>query len=310
MAERFPPADARSPAIRVGAGLPPGLTRGQLRSAAFSQVTRDVYLPARVRRDRLARYGALLGAFPTGAAFCLQTASAFRGLPLPTGSREQTLHVAVNEDGWRPRRRGVVIHQWQLPMEHIELLGDLPLVTAARNLLEMAQHSSLEDLVALGDASLRQGAMSLDECAAVIEEHGRGRRGVSLARKAVRLLDGRSESAMESWVRIWCQLAGLPRATPNVWITDEANRRVARVDLLVDEFAVAIEYEGAHHRDAEQYAADLRRRNLLEALGLRIVHLERSMLRSRVQVVQAVAAVLRLQRWTGAPDWSFSSDWS
>jgi hypothetical protein len=196
-----------------------------------------------------------------------------------------------------------------LPREQIRTIQGLPVVSAARTWLELTSRTSLEDVVAFGDAALRAGTADETEIAVLVAVSGR-RRGVVLARRAVAMLDRRAEAPTESRVRVWMQLAGLPRATPNLWICDRFGRPFARGDLVVEEFATIVEYEGGHHRDAEQFSADLRRRNRLQELGFRVVHLERSLLTSRHEVVRTIAAVLRLQGWVGDPDFTFNSDWA
>jgi len=296
-------------ALHVSHGLPAGVTRSRLRGLAFEQVSRDLYVPTGALRNLEDRCRALTTVLPTGAAFCLGTAAALSGLPLPRGWNVDAVHVAVPTDVEIPRRRALTSHQWQLPAEQVRTERGLPVVSAARTFLELASRTSVESLVSFGDAALRSGQAKEDEIAQIVEGAHR-RRGVLLARRAARMLDPRAEAPTESCVRVWMQLSGLPRATPNAWILDALGAPFARADLLVEEFSTIVEYEGRHHRDAEQFASDLRRRNRLQELGFRVVHLEKSMLASRHEVVRTIAAVLRLQGWTGEPDFTFTSDWT
>ena len=303
-------ADVPSPtALIVSRGLPDGVTRSRLRGKAFERVTRDLYVPAGTLSDLTDRCRAVLPVLPEGAAFCLATAAALSQLPLPVGWNPHEIHVAVPNEVGLPRRGAIVSHQWQLPPEQIRTVKGLPVVSAARTWLELTSRTSLEDVVAFGDAALRAGTADETEVVALVAASGR-RRGVVLARRAVGMLDRRAEAPTESRVRVWMQLAGLPRATPNLWICDRFGRPFARGDLVVEDFATIVEYEGSHHRDAEQFSADLRRRNQLQELGFRVVHLEKSLLTSRHEVVRTIVAVLRLQGWVGDPDFTFSSDWT
>lgn len=61
--------------------------------------------------------------------------------------------------------------------------------------------------------------------------------------------------------------AGLAKPDCNVTVFDGTGRFVARVDLSYRREKVAIEYEGDHHRDKDQWRRDLARRRRLEALG-------------------------------------------
>jgi len=304
------PADERWPrTLRVSRGLPTGVTNSRLRGQAFERVSRDLYVPTGTLTHLEDRCRALLTVLPEGSAFCLATATQLSDLPTPPGWSTDDIHVAVPTAVGLPRRHAVVSHRWQLPPEHVTAARGIPVVTAARTFLEFASRTSLEAVVAIGDAALRSGLTNDEEIDDVVAGAHR-RRGVVLARQAVRMLDPRAEAPTESRVRVWMQLAGLPRATPNAWITDAFGQAFARADLLVEEFATVVEYEGGHHRDAAQFASDLRRRNRLQELGFRVVHLEKSMLASRHEVVRTIAAVLRLQGWTGEPDYTFTSDWT
>jgi hypothetical protein len=297
------------PVVTVSRGLPDGVTRSRLRTNAFEQVSRDLY----VRRGALHSYAnrcvALAVVLPPSAAFCLGTAAQLAGLPLPLGWDPERIDVVVPGSVTLPRRRAVTTHQWVLPPSHVGLVDGLRVVTPDRSLLEFAARASLEDVVAFGDAALRHALTNIEALQTTVGAAHR-RRGVVPARRAVQWLDPRAESPQESRTRVRLRLAGLPRATPNVWISDANGVPVARVDLLFEGYRVVVEYEGEHHRSASQYASDLRRRNLLQQLGYLVVHVEKSLLTSRVALVQAVSTALRRRGWRGEPDLTFRSDWA
>lgn len=97
---------------------------------------------------------------------------------------------------------------------------------------------------------------------------------------------------------MWFTLCQLPRFDPNAEVWDDS-QLVARVDLLNREFRVAVEYEGAYHRSRQQYAEDIVRRARLAAMGLEVVQIEASMMRSPRAVVLHVAGVLQRRGWKG-----------
>jgi very-short-patch-repair endonuclease len=146
-------------------------------------------------------------------------------------------------------------------------------------------------LVAVGDFLLRSG---LTDEAQLHHALGAadGRRGVRRAGSAGDLLDAGAESAQESVLRVHLVRAGLPRPEVNGWIADPSGVRRYRGDLVYRRQRVIVEYEGAHHRDPTQYAADLRRRNDLLAWGWRVVHVEAAMPRSPGVVVALVREAL------------------
>jgi very-short-patch-repair endonuclease len=74
----------------------------------------------------------------------------------------------------------------------------------------------------------------------------------------------------ESWLRLVVIKAGLPLPTTQIRVAD--GQFVAYLDMGWEQPMVALEYDGDHHRtDREQYVKDIRRAEMLERLGWRIV---------------------------------------
>jgi hypothetical protein len=74
---------------------------------------------------------------------------------------------------------------------------------------------------------------------------------------------------METRWRLLLVLAGLPRPEAQVPIRDDDGRFIGRPDLLYRSSALAIEYDGANHRD--RLVDDNRRQNGLVAAGFRLL---------------------------------------
>ena len=70
---------------------------------------------------------------------------------------------------------------------------------------------------------------------------------------------------METRLRLKLVLAGLPRPVAQVEIYDSQGNFIARPDFVYPDHKLAIEYNGSNHRD--NWAADIRRQNLLLAEG-------------------------------------------
>lgn len=96
---------------------------------------------------------------------------------------------------------------------------------------------------------------------------GAGARGLGALRTAVALADPGAESPWETRTRLAVVMGGLPRPETQIEVFDDAGRFVARVDLGWRRWRVAVEYDGAHHRDRAQFAKDLRRHSRLTAAG-------------------------------------------
>src|SRR5438067_2002104 len=101
------------------------------------------------------------------------------------------------------------------------------------------------------------------------EPADRGTKGIARLQAVADLADGRAESAMESRLRLLLMDAGLPRPESQVAIFDPDGHFVARVDLYFRNARLAVEYDGATHRDS--LLADNRRQNELLGVGVALL---------------------------------------
>lgn len=88
-------------------------------------------------------------------------------------------------------------------------------------------------------------------------------------RRVTALAEPASESPMETRLRMLLVLRRLPRPAAQVPIHDPAGRFIGRVDLFYDRSRLAVEYDGAGHRDT--VTDDNRRQNRLLATGIRLL---------------------------------------
>ena len=131
----------------------------------------------------------------------------------------------------------------------------------------------MPELVAAGDFLVHWESpmVSIEVLADFVALH-QPRRGVSVIRAALPRLSDRSESYRESILRVLILDAGLPQPEVNYEIRGVRGRVVARVDLAWPDEKVAVEYEGDHHRtDRVQWQRDLRRIEVLQDAGWRVV---------------------------------------
>jgi very-short-patch-repair endonuclease len=159
-----------------------------------------------------------------------------------------------------------------LRREDVVLLdGGLRVVRTDVTWGDLADRLTVDDLVVLGDAMLRRGLSTLDALNR-IASGTRHRRGVRLLRLAVPLLEPRTDSPMETRVRLLLVRAGLPcpQANRDVVVDGEW---IARPDLSYPHLRIAIEYDGDHHRSRRQWRSDRARRQLLEDAGWVVLEL-------------------------------------
>jgi hypothetical protein len=165
-------------------------------------------------------------------------------------------------------RPGVIPHIADLPDAELCDVNGLLVVTAARAFVDVARRDSLTEAVAFGDAVLRSGAATIELIEASLERAA-GLRRIRAARTVVPHLEPRSESLMESRLRMKLVLGGLPRPQAQFDMYDEHGGHAGRGDLHLD--GVDIEYDGREERlKKERFSADRRRRSRIAELGMEI----------------------------------------
>ena len=84
-------------------------------------------------------------------------------------------------------------------------------------------------------------------------------------REALHLLDERSESPRESLLRVLLVQAGIGGLKTNLPV--RVRGRNFRIDLAIPRYKIALEYQGEHHNDPEQWRKDMTKREILATVG-------------------------------------------
>ncbi|MGZ4544377.1 MAG: endonuclease domain-containing protein [Blastococcus sp.] len=232
---------------------------------------------------------------PQGAVLGGRSAAALMGAPAPAYGEPVTVLLPRGTHWGGPR--GVRVHQaeytpgdvvvdpqWLLvphtgPLRTAWDVGALERTPTAVGVLDAVVHTGLLETTQLGEL-LREGA---------------GRWGSRKVRRAFELVDGRSQSPPESWVRVACALAGLPSPVPQFDVI-HGDRWLGCVDLAWPEARLIVEYEGAHHFEGVQIRKDDERYRRLIAAGWRVIRLSSSDIRDMGAVVRRIRDAL-----AGAP---------
>ncbi|MEU1970128.1 hypothetical protein ABZ477_00550 [Microbacterium sp. NPDC019599] len=173
------------------------------------------------------------------------------------------------------------------------VIGGLRTTTLARTFVDLAEVLDVSALVAVGDRMLwRQHPLLAREALQRAVDRAQGRRGFRTATAALGLLDDGAESAKESELRLLLRSAGFGPFASNVELRDGRGAFVARVDLALPDLRIAIEYEGDHHRDKEQWRRDIARRRRIEALGWTYLPVTQADLDDPRRLVADLAAAL------------------
>lgn len=234
---------------------------GEVRRAGWRPLARGLHVPATepsTPGQQAHAWRCLLGDEIT---FTGLSAAGLRGWWLPELRPDLPAFIAIGEQDLRPRRVGLRVSRHRVRIPSV-LLDGLAVATPAETILACARHLSLLDLVILGDSALQRRDCIEQELRRAADQR---RRGARLLRKAIPLLDGRSESAGETLLRVLHTTSGVS-VEPQFAIKD-SEQIVARADLRITGTRRLPEYDGAYHRDPVQYERDRRRDRQLHDLG-------------------------------------------
>lgn len=239
--------------------------------------------------------------------FCAETAAQLLGVPLPFAVRADTrLHVgALGDQG--PRRAGVVGHRLPAHVPLAESLGGFTVTDAASTWCQLAARLSREELAAAGDHIVsgerqRGGARTpalatIEQLRAAVERHGAGR-GVTALRWALEHVRFGVDSAQETFLRLILLDHGFVEPVIGMPIDVNQGTLVLHPDLAWPELKIVLEYEGDEHRsNVRRFRADIRRREMLEAAGWRVIRVTADDLGPELgSFIARVRAVVQLRR--------------
>jgi hypothetical protein len=237
--------------------LAAGGGRRALRGVRYREIVKSIFIDVE-QADSDARVRAALMVHPEDAFASHWSAARVLELPVPDNPFE---HVTVRDKKDRRYRPWLKPH---VTVRHrgVIVVRGMPVTDPITTFLQMAGHLSLVDLVVLGDAIVRRYRIAparLVEAARKSTDYY----AAAALRAAVYVRKG-VDSPMETRLRMLIVLAGLPEPVVNVVLVHEDGRWRRRFDLCYPKIKLAVEYNGRHHREAEQSAKD---RIRVEELG-------------------------------------------
>lgn len=222
----------------------------------------------------------------TGGVVCGPSAALLHGLDLVEAPAVH--HLAVPRDSHRKPPEGRRLHRVDLRASDRVVVGGRPVTSPLRRVLDCPRWLPVQHAVVVGDSALRRGAVTAEHLAHAVARLPRGR-STSRVRRAVDLLDGRSESVLESLARVLLVLAGLPPPAVQMPLYDEEGNGVARVDLAWPEARLVVEPDGfAFHSGRRQVRRDRERGNGLTLLGWRVLRFGWEDVLGRPEIVVAL----------------------
>lgn len=265
-----------------------GLTPRQLRSSAWKHLSFNWYCWAGLRVTDEMRLTTIHRGLPQGAAFSGATAARLHGLDVaPPRRPEVIVPPALNIAD----RIQATVRRVALPESDLAWRLGFPVTSPLRTAFDLAGRLPLVEGVIAVDMALHRELIDLDTFRSYVQAHMM-LPGVVRARRVVRHAEPRSESPMESKLRMLLVLGGLPRPEAQVDLFTEAGAFVGRADLYYRKVSLAVEFDGANHR--ERLVSDDRRQNRFQDIGAALLRYTAPDLMERPgAIVAEVSAALR-----------------
>jgi hypothetical protein len=173
-----------------------------------------------------------------------RSARALYGLPERSRPGEPVRLICATADSRHHARNvGWVLSRATVPPRHTAEIAGLPVLSAARVVVDALRTERLDTALMVGDRALRVGLVSTSSLHGVIAEES-GWPGIRTARIRLPLLDSRRESPLESGSAALFVEHNIPMPVPQYSILDEQGRLVARVDFAWPERRVVGEADG------------------------------------------------------------------
>jgi hypothetical protein len=291
---RIPDSLAKGP-FRGSAAIDAGvITESMLRGRSWRRIFSDVYLHRDLAPTHQTWCEAVGLILPRGAAIGGLSAACLWGVDL---LREGApVSVMAPRDGWMLRDDRIAVHHTVFGEGDLTSIDGLPVSTPERTAFDLGRRSSRVSGVIALDAMLHRGAVDLEK----LEELARRRHWwprIPQLKAVIRLADGRAESPMETRLRLLLIDGGVLGGRPQYEVLDARGRLIGRVDLGWPLERLAVEYEGDHHRERDQFRKDIGRVNALRSVGWTVLRLAADdIIRRPRETVTLVAAALAERR--------------
>ncbi|MEO6703140.1 MAG: type IV toxin-antitoxin system AbiEi family antitoxin domain-containing protein, partial [Jatrophihabitantaceae bacterium] len=234
----------------------------RLRAGAYLEVTE---LPDGQNHGQalLARLGVAAALRIPAATVSHASAIAAHDLPLLTVPDRPciTLQPPLRTRPWK-----LHLHRQPIPADQFDDNYGFRLTSVARSCLDHTREFGLADGMAAADAAVHRGLCTPADFEAVYRSSCRGRAGLGSGRKVLQLLDGRSESPLESLSRLSMQ--GLPPPQTQITIRSVAGTFIARVDFYWEDLGVVGEADGRTKYSDDALWEEKQRQDALTDRGL------------------------------------------
>lgn len=180
---------------------------------------------------------------PHDAVFSHRSALLVHGLSVPYVDRGE-VYVEVASPRSSVRQRDLVVRRRSLQPDTIEIVDGIPVTTVVQTLLDLARDCPLAFAVAVADAAVRLGRVSLEEFRAHQLAHPVRTRQSRIS-AVLENIDGRRETVAESICAVRFVEYSIPGFEPQLVVCDADGRFLARSDFGNEAVKVIAEFDGA-----------------------------------------------------------------
>lgn len=285
-----------------------GPTRHQVAGPGWVRTSHGFYVPAEADRDspeqRVLEQSVRLpaGGAVTGWAGCrLHRAGLLDGLE-PDGRTRMPVPLLVGVGGRIRADEQVRLLYRSIPPWEVVLRYGVPTACLVRSVLDAMRLASdeREATVAL-DMVLATRLVSPERIRAYAATHRTGGAEQERVDFALSMCSEHMRSPNESRLHlVWRLDAGLPPVEPNRSVHSPTGRLLGIADLLDETAGLAVEFDGADHREGRRHTKDVRKQEAFFNHGLEVCRVTGDDLRRADGVVQRLVAArtraLRLER--------------
>lgn len=276
-----------------------GLSWRSLQTPRWTRLSRGQYCSSDMPREIRLMLRAVEQRLPREHAFSGLTAAWMWGLNV---SPSNPIEVTIGRDVPVRARAGISLRRAALPKSDVVVRRGFRVTSPFRTVRDLGSRPDAIESVVAVDMALHMELVALSELISYVDTHS-GEKGIKRLRRAIRSADARSESPMETRLRMHLIKAGLPVPQIQAQLHDARGEFVGRVDLYYSDCRLVIEYDGENHKD--RLTSDVRRQNALVNAGYQILRFTSVDLRvpeSIVAQVRQARAILPKSR-SDSPDY-------
>jgi very-short-patch-repair endonuclease len=283
----FSVADARREGIRWD----------DLQTKSWIRMSYGQYAWSSLRAGPELALRAVVQRMPSAYAFSGRTAGWIWGLDVAPC---EPIVVTIPREVSVRARVGVKLRRASLSESEVVSHRSFRVTTPLRTVRDIGSEADLVESVVAVELALRARLVAMADLVAHVEQHT-GAKGIKRLRRVVRLADARSESPMETRLRLQLLKARLPAPMVQADLRDSAGGFLGRADLYYPDRRLVIEYDGENHKD--RLVSDLRRQNALLSAGYHLLRFTAADLRTANAVPDEVRrARSRLAQISDRPD--------